>query len=130
MKAMLIAEDEKSAAGQALRERFRYVLVDEFQDTNLSQYRLVRALTLAHRNLCVVGDDDQSIYRWRGANVRIIRNFKRDFPEAIVVKLVQNYRSTGNIVAAALGVIAPSHDREPKDLWTAQALGDPVRVRA
>jgi DNA helicase-2/ATP-dependent DNA helicase PcrA len=106
------------------------VLVDEFQDTNAVQYRLVRALAAAERNLCAVGDDDQSIYRWRGADVRIIRGFRRDFPDATVVKLEQNYRSTGNIVAAALGVIEPAHTREPKLLWTAATAGDPVIVRA
>jgi ATP-dependent DNA helicase UvrD/PcrA len=128
--AMRVAEDETSRAGQELRGRFRHVLVDEFQDTNLTQYRLVRALTREHRNLCVVGDDDQSIYRWRGADVRIIRGFRRDFPEATIVKLEQNYRSTANIVKAALGVISPARDREPKELWTAEAPGEPVRVRS
>src|SRR6185312_363622 len=83
-----------------------------------------------HDNLCVVGDDDQSIYRWRGADVRNIRYFRRDYPGATVVKLEQNYRSTGRIVAAALGVISRSHDREPKELWTANDAGDPVRVVA
>ncbi|MCE7891508.1 MAG: ATP-dependent DNA helicase, partial [Sorangiineae bacterium PRO1] len=128
--AMRVAEDPESAAGRDLRERFRYVLVDEFQDTNLTQYRLVRALSASTRNLCVVGDDDQSIYRWRGADVRIIRGFRRDFPDATVVKLEQNYRSSANIVKAALGVIAPALEREPKQLWTDAPLGDPVRVRS
>jgi DNA helicase II / ATP-dependent DNA helicase PcrA len=127
--AMRLAEDEDSPAGRELRDRFRYILVDEFQDTNLSQYRLVRALAARSRNLFVVGDDDQSIYRWRGADVRIIRGFRSDFPDAGVVKLEQNYRSSANIVAAALGVIEPALSREPKKLWTAAAQGDPVRVR-
>ncbi|MCC6662212.1 MAG: UvrD-helicase domain-containing protein [Polyangiaceae bacterium] len=127
--AMRVAEDPSSAAGRDLRERFRYVLVDEFQDTNITQYRLVRALSASSRNLCVVGDDDQSIYRWRGADVRIIRGFRRDFPDAQVVKLEQNYRSSANIVKAALGVIAPALEREPKQLWTDAALGEPVRIR-
>jgi DNA helicase-2/ATP-dependent DNA helicase PcrA len=125
-----IVENEESEGGRALRRKFDHVLVDEFQDTNLVQYRIVRALTASSRNLCVVGDDDQSIYRWRGADVRIIRGFKRDFPETLVVKLEQNYRSTKNIVAAALGVIAPANDREPKELWTAQGEGDKVQVHA
>jgi DNA helicase II / ATP-dependent DNA helicase PcrA len=125
-----LGEDPESPAGDDLRRRFDHVLVDEFQDTNLVQYRLVKALTCRTRNLCVVGDDDQSIYRWRGADVRIIRGFRRDFPDATVVKLEQNYRSTGNIVQAALGVIAASRQREPKVLWTASLAGDPVRVRA
>ena len=127
--AMRLAEDEPSAAGRSLRERFSHVLVDEFQDTNLSQYRLIRALAERRRNLCVVGDDDQSIYRWRGADVRIIRGFKHDFPDAEIVKLEQNYRSTANIVSAALGVIEPALNREPKELWTSAPKGDPVRVR-
>ncbi|HMJ15340.1 MAG TPA: UvrD-helicase domain-containing protein, partial [Polyangiaceae bacterium] len=129
LHVMRIAEDPASNAGEELRRRFRYVLVDEFQDTNAVQYRLVSALARESQNLCVVGDDDQSIYRWRGADVRIIRGFQRDFPNALVVKLEQNYRSTANVVAAALGVIEPSPVREPKRLWTAADAGDPVRIR-
>ncbi|HEY4157324.1 MAG TPA: UvrD-helicase domain-containing protein [Polyangiaceae bacterium] len=124
-----IASDPNSAAGGELRDRFHYVLVDEFQDTNLIQYKLIRALSERRRNLCVVGDDDQSIYRWRGADVRLIRSFRRDFPDATVIKLEQNYRSTGNIVRAALGVIEPAFEREPKHLWTEQSEGEPVKVR-
>jgi DNA helicase-2/ATP-dependent DNA helicase PcrA len=129
LHVMRIVENPESSGGRELRQRFDHVLVDEFQDTNLVQYRIVRALAAESRNLCVVGDDDQSIYSWRGADVRLIRGFRRDFPDASVVKLEQNYRSTGNIVAAALGVIAPALDREPKQLWTAEPGGDPVRVR-
>jgi DNA helicase-2/ATP-dependent DNA helicase PcrA len=125
---MRLAE-RRSAAGEELRSRFSHVLVDEFQDTNITQYRLVRALSATTRNLCVVGDDDQSIYSWRGANVRIIRGFRRDFPDATVIKLEQNYRSTANVVAAALGVIEPARDREPKRLWTSAEAGEPVRLR-
>src|SRR5690606_21607739 len=88
------------------------------------------ALSRETGNLCVVGDDDQSIYAWRGADVRIVRGFRRDHPGAEVVKLEQNYRSTGNVVAAALGVIAPSRDREPKELWTSNEDGDPIEVVA
>jgi DNA helicase-2/ATP-dependent DNA helicase PcrA len=124
-----IAESE-SPEGEDLRHRFRYVLVDEFQDTNQIQYRLVRQLVKHHHNLCVVGDDDQSIYRWRGADVRNIRGFKQDFPEAEVVKLEQNYRSTARIVRAALAVIKPSRDREPKELWTANEDGAKVTLVA
>jgi len=124
-----IAENPDSAGGEELRNRFLYVLVDEFQDTNLIQYRLIRALSARRRNLCVVGDDDQSIYRWRGADVRLIRSFRRDFSDAVVIKLEQNYRSTGNIVKAALGVIEPAYEREPKKLWTAHEPGEKVRVR-
>jgi DNA helicase-2/ATP-dependent DNA helicase PcrA len=130
LRVARLAEDAESAAGHELRGRFLHVLVDEFQDTNLIQYRLIRSLSARHRNLCVVGDDDQSIYGWRGADVRLIRSFRRDFPDATVVKLEQNYRSTSNIVRAALGVIEPAHEREPKRLWTEAPPGEPVRVRA
>jgi DNA helicase-2/ATP-dependent DNA helicase PcrA len=116
--------------GDELRGRYSHVLVDEFQDTNLVQYRIVRALSVNTRNLCVVGDDDQSIYRWRGADVRLIRSFQHDFPDATIVKLEQNYRSTNNIVRAALGVIAQATDRVDKKLWTASPPGDKVVVRA
>ena len=122
------AAESETAIGEELRDRFDYVLVDEFQDTNMVQYRLVRALASKHHNLCVVGDDDQSIYRWRGGDVRIIRGYKRDFPEALVVKLEENYRSTGRIVRAALGVIAPSNEREPKELFTRNHDGAKVAV--
>jgi DNA helicase-2/ATP-dependent DNA helicase PcrA len=122
--------DPVREAGHAIRKQFKYVLVDEFQDTNQVQYRLVRAMCREHENLAVVGDDDQSIYSWRGADVRNIRGFASDFPRAKVVRLEQNYRSTGRIVRAALGVIAPSKQRVPKDLWTANAEGDPIIVRA
>ncbi len=124
-----IAENLEGHAGEELRNRFQYVLVDEFQDTNLIQYRLIRALSARRRNLCVVGDDDQSIYRWRGADVRLIRSFRRDFSDAVVIKLEQNYRSTSNIVRAALGVIEAADVREPKKLWTEQAAGEKVKVR-
>jgi DNA helicase-2/ATP-dependent DNA helicase PcrA len=125
-----VAEDESSVAGDELRSRFSYVLVDEFQDTNLVQYRLVRALSSRTRNLCVVGDDDQSIYRWRGADVRLIRSFQHDFPDATVVKLEQNYRSSANIVRAALGVIEKADTRVEKKLWTAAEAGEKVTLRA
>jgi DNA helicase-2/ATP-dependent DNA helicase PcrA len=124
-----IAEDPNSAGGKELRERFDHVLVDEFQDTNRMQYRLVRALAARTRNLCVVGDDDQSIYSWRGANIGNIRGFRKDFPEAEVVKLEQNYRSTSNVVRAALAVIERSSEREPKQLWTNNDAGAPVVLR-
>ncbi len=125
-----ILERGREAEANAIRRRFDYVLVDEFQDTNATQYRLLRELTKAHRNLCVVGDDDQSIYRWRGADVRNIRGFRHDFPEAKVVKLEQNYRSTARIVQAALGVIEPSRERVPKELWTANEPGAAIEVVA
>jgi DNA helicase-2/ATP-dependent DNA helicase PcrA len=125
-----ILEKGSDRDASAIRRRFDYVLVDEFQDTNATQYRLLRELTREHRNLCVVGDDDQSIYRWRGADVRNIRGFRKDFPDAKVVKLEQNYRSTANIVKAALGVIEPSTQREPKELWTANDAGAAIEVVA
>jgi DNA helicase II / ATP-dependent DNA helicase PcrA len=127
---MRLVENTASAAGEELRRRFDHVLVDEFQDTNRVQYRLIRALAARTKNLCVVGDDDQSIYSWRGADIRNIRGFKKDFAGAKVVKLEQNYRSSGNIVAAALGVISSSPDREPKELWTASEPGEKVQLLA
>jgi DNA helicase-2/ATP-dependent DNA helicase PcrA len=123
--ARLLATDPE---GDKIRRRFDHVLVDEFQDTNATQYRLLTELAKAHRNLCVVGDDDQSIYSWRGADVRNIRGFRREYPDATIIKLEQNYRSTQRIVKAALGVIVRSADREPKELWTANPEGAPVRV--
>jgi DNA helicase-2/ATP-dependent DNA helicase PcrA len=115
-------------AQEALEKKYDHVLVDEFQDTNTIQYRLLKKLAGRTRNLCVVGDDDQSIYRWRGADVRNIRNFRKDWPDAKVVKLEENYRSTKNIVASALAVIAPSPTREPKELFTNNDRGTPIRV--
>ena len=127
---LLVARLLQGPEGDRIRRRFDYVLVDEFQDTNATQYQFVQSLVSEHRNVCVVGDDDQSIYRWRGADVRNIRHFRRDYPDATVVKLEQNYRSTSRIVAAALGVISRSYEREPKELWTENDEGDPVRVVA
>ena len=111
-----------------LRLRFRHVLVDEFQDTNQVQYDLVRQLAEATRNLTVVGDDDQSIYAWRGAEPRNLLDFDRDFPDAVVVKLEHNYRSTQTILDAANGVISKNRDRHDKALWTDKGVGDGIEI--
>src|SRR6266496_3533970 len=108
------------------RQRFRYVLVDEFQDTNVAQYELLKLLTSTHRNLSVVGDGDQSIYAFRGATVRNILDFEADYPDATVILLEQNYRSTQTILSAANSVIANNLERKPKSLWTAQGHGQPI----
>jgi DNA helicase-2/ATP-dependent DNA helicase PcrA len=110
------------------RERFRHFLVDEFQDTSLQQYRLVRLLAQESRNLCVVGDDDQSIYSWRGANFENLQLFEQDFPGYLEIKLEQNYRSTARILAAANGLIRNNAARKPKTLWSSLGGGEPVTV--
>lgn len=114
----------------AYQHRWRYVLVDEYQDTNLAQYRLLRLLTARHRNLCVVGDPDQSIYRFRGAEIRNILDFERDFPDCRVVRLEQNYRSTRRILELAGGLIAHNRHRPDRALWTENPPGDPATVYA
>ncbi len=108
------------------QERFRYIMVDEYQDTNTAQFRLVALLSAKYRNLCVVGDDDQSIYSFRGANIQNILGFEQVFPEAKVIRLEQNYRSTANILHAANGVIRNNAGRKEKNLWTEKGEGDPV----
>ncbi len=120
--------DEFPEVAARYQERFRAVLVDEYQDTNAVQYRLTRSLASVHRNLVVVGDDDQSIYRWRGAEIENILNFERDFSDAVVIRLEQNYRSTGNILAAAGAVVACNTNRKGKTLWTENASGHPVAL--
>ncbi len=112
------------------QERFRAVLVDEFQDTNRAQYLLVRNLSAVHRDLCVVGDDDQSIYGWRGADLRNMLDFQQDFPDATVYRLEENYRSTQMVLDAANGVIAENVDRLGKTLFTSRPGGEPVNVVA
>ncbi len=110
------------------QERYQYVLVDEFQDTNVAQYRIARQLADAHRNICVVGDPDQSIYSWRSADIRNILSFRQDYPAAQTVSLSQNYRSTGTILTAAKGLIAANGQRIEQDLFTANDKGPPVQV--
>lgn len=110
------------------RRRYQHVLVDEFQDTNMAQYELVKLLTLEHRNLFVVGDEDQSIYTWRGADFRNVRRFQNDFPEAKIILLEQNYRSTQNILDAAHAVISKNEARVEKRLWTEKECGLPLTV--
>jgi DNA helicase-2/ATP-dependent DNA helicase PcrA len=110
------------------RRAFRWVLVDEYQDTNRVQYRLLQLLSSEHRNLTVVGDEDQSIYRFRSADIRNILEFERDFPDATVVRLEENYRSTGTILDAANAVVANNRERLGKRLWTEAGRGDPVTI--
>jgi DNA helicase-2/ATP-dependent DNA helicase PcrA len=113
------------------QERFRYILVDEYQDTSRAQYQLVNMLAAKYRNVCVVGDADQGVYSWRGATIQNILDFERDYPDAAVFLMEQNYRSTQNILAVANSVIEHNVQRKPKNLWTEAGSGDPVvRVRA
>lgn len=120
----LFRENEETLS--KYRKRFRYVMVDEYQDTNRIQYRLIKMLAEEHKNLCVVGDDDQCIYQWRGADISNILNFEKDFPGTKVVKLEQNYRSTGNILKAAYSVIKNNTKRKPKKLWTEAEEGSKI----
>ena len=111
------------------QERFRYIMVDEYQDTNTAQFELIRLLADKYRNLCVVGDDDQSIYKFRGANIRNILDYEKVYPEAKVIKLEQNYRSTGNILDVANAVIRNNRGRKEKTLWTAKEQGSRIHFR-
>lgn len=110
------------------QEKFKYIMVDEYQDTNMSQYYLIHLLSLKHRNVCVVGDDDQSIYGWRGADIRNILEFEKDFKGAKVIKLEQNYRSTQYILNAANNVIKNNKGRKAKNLWTQKLGGEKIRL--
>ena len=114
---------------ESYQERFRYIMEDEYQDTNTVQFQLVSLLAGKYKNLCVVGDDDQSIYKFRGANIRNILDFEHEFPDAKVIKLEQNYRSTGNILNAANSVIANNRGRKEKSLWTENGEGELIRLR-
>ena len=132
---LLLKTVELMETSERVREfyarKFRYILIDEYQDTNRPQYMLIKRLADHHRNLCVVGDPDQSIYKWRGADLRNILDFEQDFPEATVVKLEQNYRSTQVILDAASAVISKNRNRKDKRLWTDRLGGEPiVYVRA
>ncbi len=120
--------NEHPAILQSYQDQFHYVMVDEFQDTSTGQYDLLRLLAREHRNAAVVGDDDQSIYSWRGANFGNFLLFERDFPEHIEVKLEQNYRSTNTILAAANGVIENNENRKSKRLWTGGESGTPIEL--
>lgn len=111
---------------ESYQKRYKYIMVDEFQDTSAKQYALIRLI--AKENICVVGDDDQSIYSWRGANFENIRSFERDFPDLKEIKLEQNYRSTGTILAAANGIISHNQNRKEKALWSAKGSGFPIEI--
>ena len=125
LKTVELFETNERVRDQYAR-KFKYVMVDEYQDTNRPQYMLIRRLSALHRNLCVVGDPDQSIYRWRGADLRNILDFERDYPDATIVKLEQNYRSTQIILDAASAVISQNRNRKHKRLWTDQKGGERV----
>ena len=113
---------------ESYKERFKYILVDEYQDTNTSQYLLLRLLSGKSNNICCVGDEDQSIYGWRGAQLKNILNFEKDFNKAKIIRLEQNYRSTGNILSAASGIISENTERIGKKLWTKDDSGKKVRI--
>lgn len=112
------------------QDRFRFILIDEYQDTNRAQYILMKHLATKYRNFCVVGDDAQSIYAFRGADIRNILDFQRDYPEAKIIRLEQNYRSTKNILSAADKIIKHNNDQIPKNLWTDNVEGDPITILA
>ncbi len=126
-KSVRLLQQDDELRGR-FQDRFEHLLVDEFQDTNLAQYRLIRLLSGEKRNICVVGDDDQSIYQWRGADIGNILNFEKDYPEAKIVMLEQNYRSTSNILRAASAVVERNHSRKDKKLWTENEAGNAVTL--
>lgn len=120
--------EERPEILEKVQDRYRYIMVDEFQDTSLLQYKFVSSIALKYRNLCVVGDDDQSIYSWRGANYQNLVLFERDFPERVEIKLERNYRSTGTILDAANSVIVHNKERKAKKLWTESGKGATIRL--
>ena len=121
-RVRLLYHDQETR--DAWNRRLSYIMIDEYQDTNRSQYELMRLLSQQHDNICVVGDEDQSIYSWRGADIRNILDFEKDFPRAKTIRLEQNYRSTKNILEAASVVIANNKERKGKWLWTEAGEGD------
>ena len=125
LNALHVLRDNPDILAQ-YQNRFRYIMVDEYQDTNHIQYQIIKMMAMAHQNLCVVGDDDQCIYQWRGADIRNILDFEKDFPSAKVIKLEQNYRSCGNILSAAHSVIKNNRERKTKKLWTEAEAGAPI----
>lgn len=127
MRIAVMLRDHADLA-EMLGRRFRYLLIDEYQDTNHAQYLIARYLSQHHRNICVTGDPDQSIYGWRGADLNNILEFERDYPDAKVVRLEQNYRSTQNVLRVASTLIAANAKRKRKDLWTTNAAGEPVHL--
>jgi DNA helicase-2/ATP-dependent DNA helicase PcrA len=125
MKAVLLFEGEPRIL-EHYKNRFQYIMVDEYQDTNHAQYRLVQLLSSGHRNICVVGDDDQCIYQWRGATIRNIMEFERDYPDVKIIKLEENYRSTQNILDASWAVVSKNTYRKEKRLWTKRSRGEKI----
>src|SRR5690606_6955175 len=115
---------------QSYQDRWLYVHIDEYQDTNHVQYRLAKMLSAKHKNICVVGDIDQSIYSWRGADYTNILNFETDYPESKIILLEENYRSTKNILKAANEIIKKNKNRREKNLFTNQAQGEPLSIHA
>ncbi len=127
LEAVRLLQHDESLRG-AWNRRLTHLLVDEYQDTNRSQYELIRLLSVAHQNVCVVGDEDQSIYSWRGADIRNILDFERDFPNARTIRLEQNYRSTKNILESASALVSRNKERKGKWLWTESGAGLPVGI--
>jgi DNA helicase-2/ATP-dependent DNA helicase PcrA len=127
MRVAIVLRDHPDIA-ERLNVRFRYVLIDEYQDTNHAQYLIANYLSQHHQNICATGDPDQSIYAWRGADINNILEFERDYPDAVVVRLEQNYRSTGNILKTASKLISCNRRRKHKDLWTKRPVGELVTV--
>ncbi|GAG42316.1 unnamed protein product, partial [marine sediment metagenome] len=127
MKAAFLLEDHSDVCSE-LSNRFKFLLIDEYQDTNHAQYRIARALVSAHNNICVTGDPDQSIYRWRGADIRNILAFEKDWPNATVVKLEENFRSTPNILELADNLIAANQKRKQKVLIPTRSRGEDAIV--